>query len=56
LKEVEKAGEGGITATQIAWRLDVERSKVSFCLWVLKRMGKVCNDENRVIWKVKRPL
>jgi len=52
LKEVERAGELGITAQQIATKLNVDRQKVSFCLWLLKRMGKVTNSENRIIWKL----
>jgi len=42
----------GITATQIARKLNIPREKVSRCLFSLKVAGLVTNV-NRIYWKTK---
>lgn len=49
LKTIEEAGSTGITARQIAMKLDKKREHISHYLWILKKTGKIVNI-SRNLW------
>lgn len=51
LEIIKEAGDIGVTARQIALRLNQKRENISHYLWILKKTGKITN-KNRILWKM----